>query len=94
MLGGAYARAGKRDEALKVLASMQERAKKESTDPIGFAWIYLSLGDNETALNWLEKTYDERPNVQLAFFKVSKFYDPLRSHPRFIALLRKIGLEK
>ena len=94
MLGAAYARAGKRDEALKVLASMQERAKKESTDPIGFAWIYLSLGDNETALNWLEKTYDERPNVQLAFFKVSKFYDPLRSHPRFIALLRKIGLEK
>lgn len=93
-LGFAYAQAGKRDEALKVLATMKERAKKETFDPIGFAWIYLGLGDKDAALEWLQRTYDERPNMQLAFLKVSPWYDPLRSDPRFIELLKKVGFEK
>ena len=93
-LGVAYARAGKRDEALKVLATMKERAKKETFDPIGFAWIYLGLDDKDAALEWLQRTYEERPNIQLAFIKVGGLYDPLRSDPRFIELVRKVGLEK
>ncbi len=92
-LGYAYARAGKRNEALKVLATMKERAKKETVDPIGFAFIYLGLDDKDAAVQWLQKTYDERPNVQLVFIKAF-VYDPLRSDPRFIELLKKVGFEK
>jgi adenylate cyclase len=93
-LGYAYAQAGKRDEALKVLATMNERAKKETVDPAGFAFIYLGLDDNDAALEWLQRTYDERPNIALAYMKEGPFYKRIRSDPRFIALLKKIGLEK
>lgn len=93
-LGFAYAQAGKRDEALKVLATMKERAKKETFDPMGFAWIYLGLGEHDAALEWLQKTYDERPNMELAFINTGTIWDPVRANPRFIALLKKFGFEK
>lgn len=93
-LGFAYAQAGKRDEALKVLATMKQRAKKETSDPIGFAWIYLGLSEYDAALEWLQKTYDERPNNELAFINTGPMWDPVRADPRFIALVKKIGLEK
>ena len=93
-LGFAYAQAGKRDEALKVLSTMKERAKKEAFDPIGFAWIYLGLDEKDAAVEWLQRTYEERPNIQLAFINVGFLYDPLRSDPRFIELVRKVGFEK
>ncbi len=76
-----------------MLATMKERAKRETFDSIGFAWIYLGLDDKDAALEWLQETYDERPNMQLAFVKAF-LYDPLRSDPRFIELLRKVGFEK
>lgn len=93
-LGFVYAHAGKSDSALKILAEMNERAKNETADPIGFAGIYLGLGDNDNAMKWLENGYDERPNGRLAFVKVGTFYDSLQSDPRYMALLKKIGLEK
>lgn len=93
-LGWVYTRAGKRDEALKVLATMKERAKKEVFDPLGFAWIYIGLDDKDAAMQWLQRAYDERPNVYLAFLKVAPIYNSLRSDPRFIALLKKVGFEK
>ena len=93
-LGYAYAQAGKRDEALEVLATMKELAKKGTVDPAGFAWVYLGLDDNDAALDWLQRTYDERPNLALAFMKENAFYNRIRSDPRFIALLKKIGFEK
>jgi adenylate cyclase len=93
-LGYAYARAGKRDEALKVLATMKERAKKETVDPAGFAYVYVGLDDNDAAMEWLQRTYDERPNIGLAFLKEGPFYNRIRSDPRFIALLKKIGFKK
>ena len=93
-LGYAFAQGGRRDEALKVLDTMKERAKKEAFDPIGFAWIYLGLDDKDAALEWLQRTYKERPNVSLAYIKVLFVYDSIRSDPRFIELLRKVGFEK
>lgn len=93
-LGYAYAQARKRDEALEVLATMKELAKKGTVDPAGFAWVYLGLDDNDAALEWLQRTYDERPNLALAFMKENAFYNRIRSDPRFIALLKKIGFEK
>lgn len=77
-----------------MLATMKERAKKETFEPIGFAWIYLGLDDKDAALAWLQRTYDERPNPNLAAIKVGAFYDSIRSDPRFIELLKKVGFEK
>lgn len=93
-LGLAYARAGRRDEALKVLATLKDRAERETVDPIGFAWIYLGLGDQEAALDWLERAYNERPNIELAFINTGPIWKPVRSHPRYVALMKKLGFGK
>jgi hypothetical protein len=44
-------------------------------------------------LDLLEKAYDDRDR-NLAWIKVDHNYDSLRSEPRFIALLKKVGLDQ
>jgi len=54
---------------------------------------YIRLGDNEKAIQWLEKAYQEYdPN--LGSLKTDPTFDPLRPDPRFKSLLRKMGLDK
>jgi TolB-like protein/Flp pilus assembly protein TadD len=53
--------------------------------------IYLGMGNTGQALRWLDQAYVER-EPSLIYLAVNPRWDRLRSHPRFIALLRKIGL--
>ena len=65
-----------------------------SENPIGWyrlAEINTYLGEHDKAFRWLEKALSERPDW-IPFLKVEPTLDPLRSDPRFIALLRKMGL--
>jgi len=62
--------------------------------PLGWyrlAEINTYLGDKEEAFRWLEKAVDGRPEW-IPFLKVEPTLDPLRSDPRFSALLRRMGL--
>jgi hypothetical protein len=51
--------------------------------------IYVSLGDTDQAMNWLEKGFEERFNPGVL---LPPGFDPLRSDPRFQNLMRLIGL--
>lgn len=94
-LGWAYGVAGKKDEALKILDTLKEKAKLEPVAALDFARVYLGLGDKDQALFWLEKTYEERSGVWiLVWARHRPFFDGLRAEPRFKELLKKIGLEK
>jgi hypothetical protein len=53
------------------------------------ALIYAGLGDNDQAMNWLEKAYDARFNPSIM---LRPAWDPLRSDARFKNLRRRIGL--
>ena len=57
------------------------------------ASVYVALGDKEHAFEYLEKAVDERAGW-LAFIKVDPIWDPIRSDPRFDAILTKIGLDE
>ncbi len=72
-----------------------DRAAKDSTafTPNVLAASYLVLGDRRNALRWLERTYEQRSNL-IVMIKTDPFYDPLRSEPEFVALLKKVGFEK
>jgi len=68
---------------------------KFRTNPIGWyrlAEINTYLADKEEAFGWLEKAYEERSTGWMPFIKVDPTLDPLRSDPRFSALLRRMGL--
>jgi TolB-like protein/Flp pilus assembly protein TadD len=89
-LGYIYARAGKRDEATKVLKDLDRLASDEYVPAYGRAVIHTALGDNEEALNWLEKSYEERSF--LVYLKVDPAFDILRKEGRLVAILDKMGL--
>jgi TolB-like protein/class 3 adenylate cyclase/Flp pilus assembly protein TadD len=94
-LGWAYGVAGQREEARTVLERLQEKAQHMPVDASDFTRMYLGLGDKEQAIAWLQKAYAEGYDAWiLTWAKQFPFFDPIRSDPRFIELLRKIGLEK
>jgi serine/threonine protein kinase/TolB-like protein len=89
-LAFAYAAAGRRAEAVQILDRAREQLKPGEIPLWSVACLYIGLGENQRALNWLEKAYEERdPNM--IFLKVESFLDPLRSDPRFQNLLRRMN---
>jgi TolB-like protein/DNA-binding winged helix-turn-helix (wHTH) protein/Tfp pilus assembly protein PilF len=89
----AYAHAGQRTKALRLLGELEQRQKKSYVPAAAFVNAYLGLGDNERALVWLQKAYDEHSAI-LQFAKVHPFLDPLRSDPRFQFLLHRVRLDE
>jgi serine/threonine protein kinase/Tfp pilus assembly protein PilF len=91
-LGYAYALAGKRDEALAILEEMKERWERGEILAHSIARIYVGLSEDDLALEWLEKSFGKR-EPRLVQLKVDPKFDPLRSNPRFKALLEKMNLD-
>jgi tetratricopeptide (TPR) repeat protein len=89
-LAHAYALSGNHVEAVKLLANLQARSTTQYVSPYYIAVVYLGLGKNETAMDWLEKAYTDRSNG-LVFLKVEPELDPLRANPRFAALQAKLN---
>jgi tetratricopeptide (TPR) repeat protein len=90
-LGHAYAVAGRRAEAEKVITELQKRSERKYVSPYDVATIYAGLGDNEQTLVWLGKAYEDRSGWLPLWVKVDPKFDALRSDPRFQGLLRRIG---
>ena len=90
-LGHAYAVAGKKAEARMLLRDLKESSAKHYFPSYHLALIYVGLGEKEQALNLLEKAYEER-YPWLIHLSVEPRLDPLRSEPRFKALVSRIGL--
>jgi pentatricopeptide repeat protein len=88
----AYAHAGRRAEALRLLDELKRRQEKSYVPAAAFVNAYLGLGDNEQALAWLEKAYQEQSNI-LGLLKVHPYFDPLRGDPRFASLVHRVGLD-
>src|SRR2546423_2457338 len=92
-LAHAYAIAGQKEKAQKILAELEGREKKESISAYQFALIYLGLGEKEKALAALEKAFQERSTL-LPYSKMDPRFDPIRSDARFIDIQRRIGLSQ
>lgn len=91
-LGHAQARAGKKAEAEKVIARLQELSKQQYVSPFQTAVVYAGLDDRNLALDWLEKSRQERFNW-LPFIKVDPVLKNLRSEQRFVELSKSLGLQ-
>ena len=89
-LGWAYAVAGLREEALKVLAVLNQRRVGDYAHPYWIAVIHLGLGEHDQALDWLEKGYQERDGL-MVWLNIVFAWDAVRADPRFQALLRRMN---
>jgi TolB-like protein/tetratricopeptide (TPR) repeat protein len=91
LLGYACARAGRRDEAVGHLEALRREAGGRYVPPFLFANVHIGLGEHEIALDLIEREYAER-GWYLLLIGQSPIYDPLRGHPRFRALLHRLGM--
>jgi len=92
-LGHAQARAGKRADAEKAIARLQELSKRQYVSPFQTAVIYAGMDERKLALEWLEKSRDERFNW-LPFIAVDPVFKNLRAEPRFVELAKSLGLTR
>ena len=90
-LGQAYARTGQTEAARAILRELEELAKTRYVSPYHPAYVLTGLGEHERALDLLEEAYEKRAGGIFGI-KGSFLFAPLRGHPRFRALLRKMNL--
>jgi adenylate cyclase len=90
LLAQAYIKTGRKEEGLKILAELNERARRSYVRPELFAMIYAALGDKSKAIRLLEDEYQNRDGFDLTGIKTDPRLDPLRDEPRFQELLAKV----
>ena len=87
-----YAREGYEPVRRRIL----EWESARTSLPLGSSSLALGwarLGERDKALAWLEKAFESHTR-DLIYLKVEPSYDSLRGDPRFVAMLRRLGLEK
>ena len=69
--------------------SILDNGQKENPMIVAVAYIYA--GDGGHAVAWLEKAVAAR-SYGITYLAVDPAFDPLRSDPRFVSLLKRMGL--
>jgi len=90
-LARTYAVSGRAAEARNLLDQLMLQSKKQYVSPFYLAIVYAGLGENDKAMDWLEKAYGDHSNA-IVFLKVDPQLDTLRASPRFHELQRRLRL--
>ena len=83
--------AGRTNEALQILDDLTKLARQKYVAPYFFAGIHIGLGENERAIEYLEKSYEEHSHW-LIYLHIDPSMDALRDNAGFQSLLRRVGL--
>jgi len=86
-----HAHAGDPGYARETLEFLEQRLKHDYVSPVEMATVHIALGQNDHAIDWMEKAWAERRGW-MAYLNVHPIVDPLRNEPRFKVLVRKMGL--
>jgi serine/threonine protein kinase/tetratricopeptide (TPR) repeat protein len=86
-LGVAYARAGRRAEALEIANNLS----RSKSDPFNAARIYFALGDDDRGFERLTNAFDVRQGL-VRWAKVNPDFDRVRSDPRFQVLVARLRI--
>ncbi len=90
LMGYCYARAGRKEEALGELASLEQQTASQFVSPVSFAVIHAGLNDTEKALAYLAKAAEAR-DVSLPLRILGPEFAALRGDPRFEEIRARIG---
>ena len=86
-----YSKSGLKPALLREIELRKELAKHRYVDPTDIAYDYASLGDKEQTFAWLDKAAAEKSGG-LEFIKIVAALNPWRKDPRYLDLLKRIGL--
>ena len=90
LLASAKAQSGDKDATVRLLAELEELSQHRYVRSYWRALLYLSLGNRDEAVRWLEKAVADHDGLNIAVIKVDPMLDPLRGDPRFEALVQKV----
>jgi serine/threonine-protein kinase len=90
-LGYVLAQRGKRDEANAICAKLEAAAQVGYVSPVSFGTLSLGLEQWDAALSWIQKSIDERRGW-FVYARVNPMFDPIREHPRFIEMAKRLNL--
>ncbi len=91
LLGHMLARAGKRDEAIRILADLITRQKRTRGGAFQIAIVHAGLGDLDQTFAWLDKAIDDR---SINSFIMGPTFDDLHRDPRFDQFRARLKLQK
>ena len=91
VFGGAYAKAGQRDEALRIFDQLDELARERYVPPVHRVNVLMGLGETDKAMDFLEEAIKDR-NPMVILAKSDPLFNRLQSNQRYQLLLKKIGL--
>jgi TolB-like protein/DNA-binding winged helix-turn-helix (wHTH) protein/Tfp pilus assembly protein PilF len=89
-LAGIYGLEGRNNEAVALIDELKETARHRYVSGFFFAQAYIGVGQSDQAITWLERAYEEH-DQWMVFANSYPGLDPLRSEPRFQALLRRMN---
>ena len=89
MLAAAKAQSGDKDAAVRLLLELEELNRHWNV-AYWCALLYLSLGNRDEAIRWLEQAIADAGSLNITWIKVDPMLDPLRGDPRFEALVQKV----
>ncbi len=90
-LAHTYGKSGRAKEALQVLDDLTELARHKYVAAHFFAGIHIGLGENDRAMEYLEKSWEEHCHW-LIYLHIDPTMDDLRNDARFQGLLKRVGL--
>jgi len=90
-LAQSFAMAGRREQAIQIRDDLTKLKKQKYVSPYFLAGIHAGLGEDELAMEYLEKGHQERSHW-LLYLHIDPGLDSLRRNPRFQDLLQRIGL--
>jgi TolB-like protein/Flp pilus assembly protein TadD len=89
LLGYAQGLSGNTRKAREICKKLTQRSRIQYVPAFSIALVYLGLGERDHALEWLNKAYQDH-SAYMVFAKTDPLLDPLRSDPRFVALLHRM----
>ncbi len=90
-LAQVYVRMGRREDAREQIRDLERLASgTEGHVAVSAAWAHASLGNVDEAFEWIDRAIEARDSA-VASLPTLSWWDPLRSDPRFEALLRKLN---
>ncbi|HEY4282376.1 MAG TPA: adenylate/guanylate cyclase domain-containing protein [Chthoniobacterales bacterium] len=92
-LGYAYGAVGDRARALATIEALKKKSVRGYVPPFNLAIVYLGLGDLERAMDLLEQASAD-DSQWMMYLKIDRIFDPLRTNPRFIALMKRCHFDQ
>jgi tetratricopeptide (TPR) repeat protein len=90
LLAAAKAQSGDKDAAIQMLAELEELSQHRYVISCWRTLLYLSLGNRDEAVRWLEQAIADHDSLTVSLIKVDPWLDPLRGDPRFEVLVQKV----